>query len=169
MSGSFYVRRVEEGDARQLMQLRLAALLDAPDAFESSYETSAVRPIETWQARVAAAATGDRETVVIAESDEEWVAMAGAFTSEADSRTLYGMWVDPAWRRTGVAHELLGAVIDWARNGKARELRLWVVEDNEPALALYERHGFLATGHRKPMAGNDGVYEIEMTLRLSGE
>jgi len=169
MSGSIILRRIRAGEGPQLMQVRLSALLDAPDAFESTYETSSKRPIDAWQARAGAAAEGESETVMIAESGSQWLAMAGAFSSERGRRVLFGMWVDPAWRRRGIANRLVSAVAEWAQAAGAPELTLWVAEENIPAVTLYRRQGFQPTGARKPMAGTEGVYEIEMSLALSGQ
>ena len=57
-------------------------------------------------------------------------------------------------------------MIDWARTSGAAELRLAVTESNEPALALYRRHGFAETG-ATPELMPDGVhYEIVMAKQL---
>ncbi len=62
------------------------------------------------------------------------------------------MWVAPEERGKGVGRALVDAVIVWARaNGFAR-LRLEVVDDNAPAVALYARKGFARTGPSVPCA-----------------
>ncbi len=78
------------------MEVRLAALLDAPFAFESTYESSAQTPMAHWMARAKAASAGLFEAVYVAESAERLVGMAGAFPEDRD-RVLYGMWVDPEY------------------------------------------------------------------------
>src|SRR5262245_29276222 len=52
------------------------------------------------------------------------------------------VYVDPAWRRIGVARALLDAVRTAAETGGALRLTLQTEDDNAAALRLYERFGF---------------------------
>jgi GNAT superfamily N-acetyltransferase len=52
------------------------------------------------------------------------------------------MYVDPRWRRTGVARALLDAVRAAAEQRGALRLTLQTEDDNVAALRLYERYGF---------------------------
>jgi len=52
------------------------------------------------------------------------------------------LFVDPRWRRTGVARGLLDAVRTAARERGALRLTLQTEDDNVAALRLYERYGF---------------------------
>ncbi len=52
------------------------------------------------------------------------------------------VFVDPQWRRTGVARALLDAVRRAAHQRGASRLTLQTEEDNATALRLYERYGF---------------------------
>jgi ribosomal protein S18 acetylase RimI-like enzyme len=54
------------------------------------------------------------------------------------------MWVAPQERRRGVAGAILGALAARAGARGLRSLHLQTDTDNRPALALYERHGFVA-------------------------
>jgi len=47
-----------------------------------------------------------------------------------------------AWRRKGVGTALMDAVEDWARQRRFVSLSLETAEDNLPAQAFYERHGY---------------------------
>ena len=57
----------------------------------------------------------------------------------ADIRRVY---VDPAWRRRGVASELMRVAEAAAREGGAKEARLSVVAENASALQLYRKLGY---------------------------
>jgi GNAT superfamily N-acetyltransferase len=59
---------------------------------------------------------------------------------------LRSMWVAPAARRAGVAELLVDEVIAWARAAGMQRLILDVTDDNLPAIRLYEKKGFVATG-----------------------
>jgi GNAT superfamily N-acetyltransferase len=52
------------------------------------------------------------------------------------------LFVDPRWRRTGVARTLLDAVCAAAVHRGALRLTLQTEEDNAAALRLYEQYGF---------------------------
>ena len=52
------------------------------------------------------------------------------------------IFVDPRWRRTGVALALLDAVRTAAEQRGALRLTLQTEDDNVAALRLYERYGF---------------------------
>ncbi len=52
------------------------------------------------------------------------------------------VFVDPPWRRTGVARALLDAVRSAAEQRGALRLTLQTEDDNAGALRLYERYGF---------------------------
>ena len=101
-----------------------------------------------------------------------WVDEAGAggglvaVVADGDNHhaDLVSMWVRPDMRGKGVGDALVAAVVAWAHE-RGRALRLYVVEDNAPALTLYARHGFHPTGEVDLHA--DGVRELEMTHNAS--
>jgi ribosomal protein S18 acetylase RimI-like enzyme len=59
---------------------------------------------------------------------------------------LYGLWVAPQARGTGVGVALISSVIMWARVAGYRFVRLEVGDTNAHAVGLYERIGFAPTG-----------------------
>jgi ribosomal protein S18 acetylase RimI-like enzyme len=59
---------------------------------------------------------------------------------------LISMWVAPFARGHGVGDSLANAILEWAREQQASRVALAVFEGNEPALALYRRHGFIDVG-----------------------
>ena len=60
-----------------------------------------------------------------------------------ESWILANVGVHPDYQRRGIAQELLRACLDMARNRGAARVILQVNHDNEAALRLYERHGFI--------------------------
>ncbi|MCC2616436.1 GNAT family N-acetyltransferase [Aestuariibacter halophilus] len=70
-----------------------------------------------------------------------------------------GMAVDESQRRQGVADKLLLAAMDLAMNWLAiRRLELEVYCDNDAAIALYQKHGFVIEGTAREYAFRDGQY-----------
>ena len=66
-----------------------------------------------------------------------------------DDAELQRIAVDPAYRRRGLASELLEAVEARAAADGATRLLLEVREDNTPAAAFYESRGFEEVGRRR--------------------
>jgi RimJ/RimL family protein N-acetyltransferase len=60
-----------------------------------------------------------------------------------------GMLILDGWRGQGTGTALLGAGLDWARGAGAHKAALEVWPDNEAALALYRRAGFVEEGRKR--------------------
>ena len=101
---------------------------------------------------------------VVAEVDREVVGYAVA-SIVADIAELQRIAVTESHRRSGIASELLEAITTRARAGRADRLLLEVREHNEPAIAFYERHGFLEID-RRPRYYRDGATAIVMRRNL---
>lgn len=54
----------------------------------------------------------------------------------------------------------------WARAERAVRLSLWVTRTNEPAVRLYRRLGFSATGHSKPLPSDPRLTQDQLVLDL---
>jgi RimJ/RimL family protein N-acetyltransferase len=156
------VRLATTADVDVLRSLRLQAMADAEHAFQSNRAREEARTPAEWRAWLEQGATfflevdgdgGDARPVGLA---------VGAVDDDDPARAwLLSMWVDPGARATGGADELVVAVVDWARKTGARVVRLHVVDGNDRARRVYERHGFLPTGSRE-IRERDGAVEIEM-------
>jgi [ribosomal protein S18]-alanine N-acetyltransferase len=72
------------------------------------------------------------------------IAMAGV-----DELHLLNLTVAPHARRAGLGTRILDATVDEARRQRAAAVWLEVRGSNEPALALYARHGFTLRGTRR--------------------
>jgi len=71
-------------------------------------------------------------------------------------------------RGRGLARQLLFAGLEWATAMGAREVLLEVEADNEPALAVYRRMGFVALGRRADYYGT-GRHALVMARPLREE
>jgi len=159
------IRRIRANEGALLREIRLRALADAPDAFGSTFADTAARPPRTWAERAAANSEGKDSVMCVADTGQRWVGLAGGVREPDRPRIpeVVSMWVEPGWRRCGVAGRLLETVIEWASFGGATDIRLWVTEGNAPAIRLYERQGFLFTGEEAPLPSNPGLRELAMT------
>lgn len=163
------IRRIRVGEGAALRDVRLKALRTDPDAFAASLDQGTSRDDHVWNDIAAAAAVGHQEVIFVIEGDNGFIGMVGAFArpGEPTIRNLYGMWVAPEERGSGLGMELVDAVVHWTRDAGADEVKLWVVETNEPAVRLYERAGFVPTGEAQPLPSNPALTDTRMSLALS--
>jgi putative acetyltransferase len=81
---------------------------------------------------------------------------------EARSGKVHGMMVDQNFHSRGVGTKLLEAILDLSDNWLALvRLELDVLSDNEPAIGLYEKMGFVKEGLRKYASIKDGQFAHE--------
>jgi len=106
---------------------------------------------------------------LVAEVDapEGGQSVAGHATASvvADIAELQRIAVDAAHRRTGVASELLDAVVALAREGGADRLLLEVREDNDGAIAFYAAREFVEVDRRRRYY-RDGATAVVMRRGL---
>lgn len=162
------VRPVEPDEWRRYRDVRLQALLDAPNAFGSTYEAEAGRTDEMWAARIAAAAASGRDRVLFARDREKVCGLTWCNSSDGEQMVvnLFQMWVDPTSRGMGVARALLRAAIDWAEYVGARRVCLDVAAAEAPAMRLYVACGFRAAGEMRPLRENSALMVQPMSLTV---
>ena len=143
--------------------IRLAMLQESPAAFCSTHDDAVTYDEQLWKQRLT-------DNVVLVAQVGRKAAGSVMFSergvTDPGDCSLNGMWVDPAFRRTGVAQALVHAVVAQAQTAGKRRVILHVVADNTAARALYEREGFVATGHVGPYPSDDQPVEIEMAVLL---
>jgi ribosomal protein S18 acetylase RimI-like enzyme len=163
----FTIRHLIPADAADYRAIRLAALQNAPEAFGSTYESEAARPMSGWEERLAAPGAFG------AYIGEEIVGMA-RFVQDAGSAkerhkgSVYAMYVAPQARGQGIGSALLVALIAHACV-VVEQLRLGVVDTNMSAIRLYQRHGFEIYGTEMRALKTSTGYsdELLMALRLA--
>jgi ribosomal protein S18 acetylase RimI-like enzyme len=142
-------------------EVRLAALGEAPHAFKSRLADWHSGGEERWRARLAMPATYN----IVALLDGRPVGMAAGLPVDSSVCELRSVWVGPHTRGRGVADQLIAAVETWARQSGATTLKLAVIPDNEPAVALYRRNGFVVTGELGDLL-SDGVTRERVMVKV---
>jgi ribosomal protein S18 acetylase RimI-like enzyme len=160
------LRRIRDGDAVPLRELRLRGLREAPDAFATRFEEAAARSPEYWEEW--ARAPVEEQVTVVAIDGERWVGMASGWLLEDrhGSAWLARLWVDPEVRRAGAGLRLIDAIADWARERGCRTLELSVTANNTTASAFYARAGFAETGRRRPLPADPSRTEVFLSRPL---
>jgi GNAT superfamily N-acetyltransferase len=80
---------------------------------------------------------------------------------------LGAMWVDPVYRRRGVARVLAAAVEEAAREVGAGAVGLWVTAGNDRARDMYAHLGYALTGATKPAPRDPAVAMHRMIKRIT--
>ena len=142
------VRRLGPADAAMHRGVRLRGLREHPDAFTSSYEEEAAKPLAATEARLAPDADGRMWGAFV---DGALVGTIGLLREQrAKNRhkcDVFGMYVAPEHTRRGVGKALLSFAIGVARNEPGLEqLVLTVTDTNVIARTLYEKVGFRSFG-----------------------
>lgn len=155
------VRRANPSDIPALRDTRLRALRDSPAAFGSTIERELSRSDDDWRrwfhpgsVFFAVRDASDVVGMVCSAPDDGELA-------DDDLVWLLAMWVAPEARGRGAGDGLVDAVVEAARESGARTVALHVIDDNDPARRLYERNGFVDSGHRV-IRERDAATEMEM-------
>ncbi len=164
-STAFDVLPVEASEWKRLREIRLRSLADSPAAFASRLETERLHPDSVWRER---ATPSSSRRMWSARAGVSWVGLTGVVRTEVARIELISMWVDPAWRRRGVARALIAAVVGWQRRRRGSEIYLWVTPDNAPAERCYEQAGFRLTGTRLQVTPDPSGDRVEMCLEIAG-
>jgi GNAT superfamily N-acetyltransferase len=140
-------------------------LADAPEAFARSLDEEERFTESAWREWIAPTDSG--VWFVEATDDDVFVAMAiGSVDDPSKTAYLFGMWVEPERRRSGIGKSLVETVIEWARARRAVRIELEVNELARPAVALYQACGFAPTGHSRPLPSNPSATTLEMARKI---
>ncbi|NMM94325.1 ribosomal protein S18-alanine N-acetyltransferase [Bifidobacterium oedipodis] len=85
---------------------------------------------------------------------------------DGEDAELMTIGVGAAWQRQGIAAALLNRLVESAREQGAQRMLLEVRVDNEPALHLYRKFGFVRLGLRKRYYQPEGIDAYTMALDL---
>ena len=157
------MERLSAKEGPRLRTIRLRALLDAPDAFGSTFEEAVARPEESWSQQVLKLPT----FVAVIDGLDVGMVRCERHETNVETAWLISMWVAPDVRRLGVGGALVDAVIEWARSNGINRLLLDVADRNPPAVALYARKGFQPNGEVSTLPPpREHVREHRRELRL---
>jgi ribosomal protein S18 acetylase RimI-like enzyme len=157
------IRRLTPADAVSYREIRLTGLKSNPEAFGSTFEAESAEPLSSFSERLRSS------TVFGAFCRTELLGIAGFVVrkgaKEAHKGLLWGMYVRPDARQTGIGRRLVEAVIDFARR-HVELIQLSVVRDNEAARRLYAGLGFVEYGVEKNSLKQGGRYYDEILMAL---
>ncbi|NNN01741.1 MAG: GNAT family N-acetyltransferase [Acidimicrobiaceae bacterium] len=156
------VRRGGPEDWSVLKSIRLEALFDTPEAFGSTFGESSSWSDARWRK-----AAQDWH-FFLAELEGRTLGMVTAGFNDQHPGTgwMYGMYVTPDARGTGVATKLMNAACEWALAQGLSQLHLQVTTIVSRARAFYEKSGFVSTGESITMERDPSISLITMVRDL---
>jgi hypothetical protein len=162
------IRRLTAADAAAFRALRLAALLDTPEAFVASHAEEADQPLAWFEARLA---QRPGHAVFGAFDGDTLVAVAGLSRERAlqlmHKGHVWGMYVAEPARGRGVARELLHAALAHARaTPGVAKVTLSVDSANVAAIALYESLGFVVFAREADAVRLHGQSRDDLQMHL---
>jgi ribosomal protein S18 acetylase RimI-like enzyme len=160
------IRRLLPAEAPLYRAIRLEALERDPDAFGSTFEREAAEPLTWFVERLANAVVfGAWHTgAVVGTAGLYWATDETASDPDSPPRAhLWTVYVQARHRGTGIGRALVEAAIDGAAQ-RSDALYLKVNAGNGPALRLYERLGFEATGIEKNALERGGRFYDEVLM-----
>lgn len=148
---SHRIARLTGADAALYRAVRLDALRLHPEAFASDFTEEANMSLDAFAARIPQPPGALFGAFARKEAAAERLAgIAGLIVHPrpklAHKGELVGVYVEAAFRRSGLAHALVSAAIDHARDSGLRVLHLSVTAGNAAARQLYAGFGFRLYG-----------------------
>ena len=163
------IRLLRDDDAETYAELRREALLDSPLAFASSPDDDLASTPESVREQLRRAP----ESVILGAFRRRLVGSVGLYrdrhSKSSHKAHLWGMYVSPAYRRQGIASELLETALRHAGSMPGVDwVHLSVSSAAREALRLYESAGFQRWGTEPEALRHEGqaVSEHHMAIRL---
>ncbi|ENU29175.1 hypothetical protein F991_03307 [Acinetobacter sp. CIP-A165] len=159
------IKILNVSDINDFRNIRLAALLNAPKMFGSSYAVELNKPLAFFQNclsnSIVFGAYHGKEIVALATLTQETVAKI------SHKAYLSSVFVQPEFQNKGIANELIQAVIEHS-NKHIEQILLTVADDNNSAIHLYKKLGFQIYGvEHKALKDHDNMeYTDELMMKL---
>ncbi|WP_427914233.1 N-acetyltransferase family protein [Ramlibacter sp. MMS24-I3-19] len=163
------LRRLTAADAAAYRALRLRGLHEHPEAFTSSWEEDAARPLAVTESRLAS----PQQVLWGAFAGETLCGIVGLELlrrpKEQHKAKVVGMYVPGDAAGRGIGAALLQVLLAHARQAGLTDLVLTVTDGNAAAQRLYRKAGFQAFGTEPRAIRVDGraFGKVHMHLALT--
>jgi len=158
MKNSISIRKLSLDDLEQYKNIRLELLKNSPSNFGSSYEEESKFDRDMWVNRLT-----KKHISVFGAFDNDLI--VGIVLAVMNPRkkikhvaTLNSMYVKEGYRNKGIGKDLIETAIRYLENEDVEIINLSVSEDNESAISLYKRLGFIVYGEEKKAIKLNGKY-----------
>src|SRR5436853_4071245 len=109
MKHSINIRSAKAGEWKLWKEIRLQALVDAPESFGERHEDSQKKTDETWEHEFQKIIKSDNQCLLFAEASNQTVGMLYVFVRNPsdDVGGIGGLWISPEYRKMGVGTQIL--------------------------------------------------------------
>jgi L-amino acid N-acyltransferase YncA len=158
------VRVLEESEWSMYREIRLRALAESPDSFTATLAEEADRDEQFWRNRM----TRSHRLLAERGPTAQGIVSLGPYEQEPAAAEVFGLYVVPEARGTGVSWRLVEAAAALATQKAYKQLYYWVGTDNGRAVGFANNFGFRTTDYRRPSRPSDlePGEEIAMVLSL---
>jgi GNAT superfamily N-acetyltransferase len=137
------IRRIQVGEFEAYRTVRLLALCDAPEAFQTTYAEAEKRTDAAWQVQADNNARSDDHALFLAWDDGGAIGLAGVYRMPGeDTGELYQVWVAPEHRGSGLSQALVESVLAWAAGQGFGAVLATIRGGNDRAVRFYRTLGF---------------------------
>ena len=157
------VRVLGEADWSLYRDIRLRALAESPSSFTASLAEESGRDEQFWRDRM----TRSHRLVAERGSVPQGIVSVGPCTDDSTTAEIFGLYVVPAARGTGVSWRLVEAAANQATRDGYVQLYYWVGTDNGRAIGFANNFGFRTTDDRRPANPSEAEFgEDQIALEL---
>jgi ribosomal protein S18 acetylase RimI-like enzyme len=152
------ITQLNKEHAKTYRELRLKGLMEAKEAFGSSYEEESLLPLSHYENQL----DDPNNTILGAWSNEKLVGILLMRRSNhmktKHNGHLHAMYVDYDYQKQGIGKSLLEKMMSIAKDIGIINIFLTVTKTNNEAIRLYESVGFQRYGTEKREIMIDGKY-----------
>ena len=162
------VRVLDEPDWQLYRKVRLSALEESPGSFTATLAEEAERDEQFWRDRM----TRAHRLLAERAKQSQGVLSLGPNPDKPGTGEVFGLYVFPEARGTGVSWRLVEAATTLAIRDGYDQMFYWVGVDNPRAIGFANNFGFRITGYRRQARANDlelGDDEVAMVLSLMND
>ena len=159
------VRVLDESEWSLYRDVRLRGLEESPGSFTATLAEEADRDEQFWRDRM----TRSRRLLAELGPVPQGIVSLGPYEEDPSAAEVFGLYVVPEARGTGVSWRLVEAAAALATQQAYLQLFYWVGTDNGRAVGFAQNFGFRTTDYRRPTRSSDPEPGEEIAMVLSLE
>jgi len=164
--GTISIRPAQETDTQAFRDLRLEALQNHPEAFNSDHTTSYKKHETFWTERLYS--LGQEGMIFFATRKDKLIGMCGIRRGNslktAHSSTIWGVYVQQEWRGLRIAEGFITKCTEWAQEQGIKIIKLSVVTTNVSAIRCYARCDFKVYGIEPQAICSEGIIYDDLLM-----
>jgi RimJ/RimL family protein N-acetyltransferase len=160
------VKSATANDYLKVRELRLAALLDSPQAFGAKYDELKDHPDSYWQQLLTVA------NWCLVFDGELGIGLLAIDRADKDRKAdcwVSSWWIDKSYRGQGISKLMAAWIYELCQKNDWQRIGLGVWPDNKSAISVYLKLGFVAADALMPSRSIPGLMYLPMYKEIGGE